>query len=126
MSGLLIEGTKDSPLMRMTSGSKLLTIEGRSFPEDSFAFYDKLLDWVNDHPTEWSEGGKVKFFLTYVNSTSAIMLSRILMRIKELAGSAEVRVEWKYYEDDESMEELGVKLRETSQLGFDFDPVSED
>jgi hypothetical protein len=126
MSGIQITGTKDSPSITMHPGSGILDIQGRSFPEDSFAFYEKILEWINKNPDEFKSGMQVHFFLTYVNSTSAIMLSRMLTRVKEFANNAAVSVTWKYYADDESLEELGYKLSETSGLKFEFSPVDEE
>lgn len=126
MSGLQITGTKDAPSITLLPGSGKLEIQGRSFPEDSFAFYEKILEWINKNPGEFSNGVHVYFFLTYVNSTSAIMLSRMLAKLKEFAQGKTVKVAWKYYVDDESLEELGYKLSETSGIPFDFNPVNEE
>lgn len=126
MSGIQITGTKDSPSIALQSGSGTLDIQGRSFPEDSFAFYEKILDWINKNTSEFSSGVRVNFFLTYVNSTSAIMLSRMLTRLKEFTKDDQLKVTWKFYADDESLEELGYKLSETSGLKFDFNPIQEE
>jgi len=124
--GLQIQGTKDSPFITLHPGSGMLDIQGRSFPEDSFAFYEKVLEWINNNSGEFASGVSVNFFLTYVNSTSAIMLSRMLGKLKEFAKDKTVKVSWKYYVDDESLEELGYKLSETSGIAFDFNPVDEE
>ncbi|MFI5205255.1 MAG: DUF1987 domain-containing protein [Flavobacteriales bacterium] len=126
MTGLQITGTKDSPSITLHPGSGMMEIQGRSFPEDSFAFYEKILEWINKNPGEFASGVHVNFFLTYVNSTSAIMLSRMLGKLKEFASDKTVKVNWKYYVDDESLEELGYKLSETSGIAFDFSPVDEE
>lgn len=126
MNALQLEGTKDSPAVKMKPGSRQFSVAGRSFPEDSFSYYEKILGWINANPSEFSNGLTVSFFLTYVNSTSAIMLSRMLNRMRELAGTHEVKVLWRYYADDESMEELGHKLSETSGMPFQFDPTEEE
>jgi hypothetical protein len=126
MSGLNIEGTKDSPSIKLQAGSGLIEILGRSFPEDSFAYYDTGWEWINKNPGEFVSGVHVNFFLTYVNSTSAIMLSRMLAKLREFAKDKGIKVTWRYYADDESLEELGYKLSETSGITFTFNPVAEE
>ena len=76
-------------------------LEGESYLENTWEFYDKLTNWLKQY-TETKQAITFSFKLTYFNTSSSKGILDILFLLKdyELAGG-EVNVKWHYPEDDE-------------------------
>ncbi|MBI4647060.1 MAG: DUF1987 family protein [Bacteroidia bacterium] len=47
MEPILIEATNRTPYVCFDSDKNIFIIEGRSYPEDAFSFYQPILNWLN-------------------------------------------------------------------------------
>jgi len=76
-------------------------LEGESYLENTWEFYDKLTNWLKQY-TETSKAITFSFKLTYFNTSSSKGILDILFLLKdyEIAGG-QVKVKWHYPEDDE-------------------------
>ena len=104
------EKTKTTPYVRIDQGE--ITIQGRSIPEDSFEFYEPVVEACQKYIIKPAKHTEVKIHLEYVNSGSKKYLTNILtvLEASYLDGNG-YSVTWIYESDDEAMLDLGKDLK---------------
>ena len=108
--GFLVEETKTTPYIKIEKG--LITIKGRSIPEDSFNFYDPVMKACDEYVSDPPKLTEIAIHLDYVNSGSKKYLTNILtvFETNYLKGF-HYNIVWKYDSDDEAMFDLGIDLK---------------
>ena len=108
METIKIQGTDDTPGIIFDVENNVFQISGRSMPEDVTAFYEPLLDWLDDF-SEIAKGKIVfEFKLEYFNTASSKLLLDVLMKLEDMFEEGkEISVKWYFPDDDEDMEEAG-------------------
>lgn len=127
MENLKIEGTKQSPFVDFNADTGKLELSGRSIPENSFEFYNPLLEWLMEYAKSPKEETVLKVYLEYFNTSSSKYILEVLKKLKDVAKAdgAEVKVDWCYDEDDEEMMETGEDYEDVTGLDFDYHEVEE-
>jgi len=127
MEHLRIEGTKQSPLVDFNAETGKLELSGRSIPENSFEFYNPLLEWIGEYAKTPKEVTVLKVYLEYFNTSSSKYILEVLKKLKEVlkADGAEVKIDWCYDEDDEEMMETGEDYEDVTGLEFDYHEIEE-
>ncbi len=105
-----IKETKTTPLIHIDKGE--ITIRGRSIPEDSFEFYEPVIDACKKYVENPPNHSDINIHLDYVNSGSKKFLTNILTVFENsyLNGNDYV-INWYHDEDDEAMLDLGKDLK---------------
>lgn len=116
MQDLILERTAKTPQVEFLALEKRLTLAGRSIPENSIQFYDKLLEWTNDFCSSKPGQVEVHVKLEYFNTSSSKCLMDLLKRIEQCDCQSEVF--WYYEEEDEDMQEAGEDYAAIIQLPF--------
>ncbi len=120
METIKIQGTEDTPRIILDADKELLEISGRSLPEDVAAFYEPVLNWLNEYSESPNEKTVFNFKLTYFNTASSKLLLDILMKLEELHDKGnDVLIRWHYPEDDEDMEEAGEEYADIVDVPFE-------
>lgn len=120
METIKIQGTEDTPRIILDADKELLEISGRSLPEDVTAFYEPVLNWLNEYAEKPNAKTIFNFKLTYFNTASSKLLLDILMKLEELHEKGhEVLIKWHYPEDDEDMEEAGEEYADIVDVPFE-------
>lgn len=120
METIKIQGTEDTPRIILDAEKELLEISGRSLPEDVSAFYEPVLNWLNEYAENPNDKTIFNFKLTYFNTASSKLLLDILMKLEELHEKGhEVLIRWHYPEDDEDMEEAGEEYADIVDVPFE-------
>ena len=120
METIKIQGTEDTPRIILDAEKELLEISGRSLPEDVAAFYEPVLNWLNEYSESPNEKTVFNFKLTYFNTASSKLLLDILMKLEELHEKGnDVLIRWHYPEDDEDMEEAGEEYADIVDVPFE-------
>ena len=83
METIKIQGTEDTPKIILDADNKVLEISGRSLPEDVTAFYEPVLNWLNEYSENPNDKTVFNFKLTYFNTASSKLLLDILMKLEE-------------------------------------------
>lgn len=127
MEHLKIEGSKQSPYVDFNADTGKLELSGRSIPENSFEFYNPLLEWLMEYAQNPKPLTILKVYLEYFNTSSSKYILEVLKKLKEVlkADGAEVKVEWCYDEDDEEMMETGEDYEDVTGLEFDYKEIEE-
>lgn len=122
MENLKIEGTKQSPFVDFNQTTGFLEISGRSIPENSFEFYNPLLEWLMEYAQNPKGKTTLKIYLEYFNTSSSKYILEVLKKLKEILKSpgAEVQVDWYYDEDDDEMLETGEDYEDVTGLNFEY------
>jgi len=97
-----------------------MEISGRSLPEDVAAFYEPILDWLDEYAESPNAKTVFDFKLVYFNTASSKLLLDILLKLEDLADEGnDVLVRWHYPEDDEDMEEAGEEYADIVDVPFE-------
>ena len=120
METIKIQGTEDTPKIILDADNKIMEISGRSLPEDVAAFYEPVLNWLNEYSENPSDKTVLNFKLTYFNTASSKLLLDILMKLEEMHENGNnVLIRWHYPEDDEDMEEAGEEYADIVDVPFE-------
>lgn len=116
MEDLIIDKTAKTPEVEFLVLEKKLTLSGRSIPENSIQFYERLLTWTHDFCATNPGAMEVHVKLEYFNTSSSKCLMDLLKRVEQCECGGEVY--WYYEEEDEDMQEAGEDYSAIIQLPF--------
>lgn len=107
MENIIITTEKETPYIpnvNFDAKTGNCVIEGESFMDNTFEFYNPLIEWIIKYTEEIDMALTLKIRLTYFNtSTSRILLELLeVLRDYEESGGA-VEVNWFCSEDDPDM-----------------------
>ncbi len=109
MEDLLIEPTKNTPLVDF-SGSGKMVLAGNAQAENAREFFDPVVDWITDLRIESVDFDVV---LDYINTASAKRLLEILRKLDTNTFIKSLKINWYYDKDDEDHLETGQILSDT-------------
>jgi len=113
------EGGIDTPLINFDATTGILSIEGKSFPPDIFAFYDEVVDWLKEYIKKPAKKTILRLKLDYFNTSSSKVLMDILYLLEEFYNKKnDVLIEWYYQDDDEDMMETGQEYAQLINVPF--------
>jgi len=105
MNAIRLIGTDDTPGVVLDKEAGKFELSGRSMPEDVVAFFQPILDWIEDYKDSPNSKTVFDFKLTYFNTASSKLLMDILMMLEEMHEDGhEVLAKWHYPSDDEIVE----------------------
>jgi hypothetical protein len=116
MRPLIIEETGYTPKVQFLIDG-LLSITGKSLPEDTAKFYEPLLLWINECNLDKVH---ITIRLDYMNSSSAHQISKFLMTTKDNPYIKQCFVDWYYEADDEDSLDFGKELEYLTDFKFKF------
>lgn len=107
MNELRIEETQYTPeVVFLPNGT--LSIRGRSYPENTFIYYEPVLEWLKDYfNDEPAEKTVLEMEISYFNSSSSKVLFDLLDILDAQKEQHSIQVNWIYHPDNESAEEAG-------------------
>lgn len=73
MKNINLVRTDDSPKVIMDFEKKLIEFEGECYPENTFEFFEPILEWLNDYLKK-DKAMNINFKLTYFNSATTQIL----------------------------------------------------
>ncbi len=121
MDNLIKDGNKQHPQIDFNAQTGQLEISGRSIPENSYDFYNPLLQWLEQYQDQPQKETQLKIYLEYFNTSSSKYILEVLKKLKEIekSGSA-VTIAWHFDMDDEEMMETGEDYEDITGLNFNF------
>lgn len=111
MIPLHIQATSTTPEVLIDPTTGVIRIEGSSYPSHPEAFFQPLID----HVQQWADLGidelEVNFNLKYVNTSSSKYLLRLLQLVdKAYAPGKKFTLHWHYLEYDADIKEQGEMI----------------
>ncbi len=119
MAKYFFKGDSYYPNVNIDLDNNIFEIKGVSRSEDSFNFYNNILDWLTENIVKYNGELELKFQLTYINSASTKMILRmfkLLSQIQTDNSNVKFLVKWYYTSEDEDMLDVGSDLAELSGL----------
>lgn len=107
MENLIIEETKYTPKIDLNL-SGVISLVGKSYPENTFDFYEPMMSWVKEYfETSAQDKTVVNLEITYFNSSSSKLFFDFFDLLDENADDHNIEINWIFDEENESAEEAG-------------------
>lgn len=125
MKSISISSTKITPEVDFNSDTGVLTIKGRSLPEQAYGLYKPIIEWMDEYAEEPKSKTVFNINLEYFNSSSNKYILLMLKKLDNLFISGnQVEVNWYYDEDDEDSYETVSEYKEVLNLPINIIPES--
>ncbi|GJM61420.1 DUF1987 domain-containing protein [Persicobacter diffluens] len=121
MQDFIVEGSREKffiPNIKLSAEERRGTIEGESYLEEPYQFYEDIFKWVSVFFEEGGEEFNLDIKLTYFNTASSRALLDLFINLKALEDSNyNITVNWFYPDpDDEEMLMEAEDFIEESEL----------
>ena len=127
MNRLFIEQAKATPKVDFDPTSSTLRIEGQSYPENSFKFYEPVFAWVDEYLANNKEPLTVHITLSYLNTSSSKCMLMLLDKLEEAFRDGQALVvNWSCDADNESEWECAEEFKEEVTFPFNIIPLTEE
>jgi hypothetical protein len=122
---LKLKGSKESPEVVFDKDAKQFSISGRSLPEDSFQFYQPVIDWMKEYVKDPLPLTELHTHFEYFNSSSIKQLLILFKTIESLMDSGkEAKIIWKFDEEDDLMEIKGKEFKRMLKIPLELVEVA--
>ncbi|MDF9797292.1 hypothetical protein OKW21_002555 [Catalinimonas alkaloidigena] len=117
MNSLYQSKTPRTPEIILDPKNGIFEIEGRSIPENSVDFYQKVMQWMDAYRKEPNSHTKFVIKLEYFNTSSSKCLVDILRKLEKIyTDGNDVVLEWHYDDEDDDMRESGEDFEEILKI----------
>ena len=121
MNILNVQGSQSTPSIRGDWEHGVLTMEGDSYPENSFEFFGQVIDWVERYLKESSAPLTLELRLVYMNTSSVRAMMDIFDLLEDAHGQGRaVSVNWYYDPRNERVLHLADEFREDCSFPFEI------
>ena len=108
MESLHIEATKYTPEINLDNEVGVISMIGKSYPENTFEFYAPVMDWIKDYFDENAKDKTVvNIEIIYFNSSSSKLFFDFFDLLDKACEENAIEVNWIYDEENESAKESG-------------------
>lgn len=129
MKPLHIEQTSSTPGILFEQDRLRLRIIGQSYPDNAFAFYEPVFQWLDEYLTGYESSMLLELYfqVPYINagSTKCILLLLEKLTVAYRSGK-QVVVQWYYDGDNKVAQECAVNFQEGLELPFRLIPLEKD
>lgn len=127
MEKLFIEPTRTTPLIKFDPDEGILEMRGRSSPENSIQFYQRVLDNLDEYAETGGDSFTTNIAFEYFNTSSSKCLFDIFKRLSKIENAGkEITINWYFEEGDDDMMEAGEDYSDLLDLEFNFFEIDED
>lgn len=126
MKDLLIPANPElkTPLVDFKSSGQL-TIEGESISSNPVAFYEPVLNWLNELKESKPAEIVISMKLDYFNTSSSKIFYGLFKQLENFQKDGlNVKVIWKYEEGDEDMCQSGKDYSSIIKIPFEIVEIS--
>lgn len=121
MNALNIPAGASTPGISADWAAGLLVMRGDSYPENSFEFFDPIIQWIEDYLRLRSEALHLELRLVYMNTSSVKAMMDIFDMLEDAHGRGRaVSVAWYYDPRNERVLDLADEFREDCSFPFDI------
>ena len=121
MNALHIEGSQSTPRIVADWDQGRLTMQGDSYPENSFEFFGPVIDWIENYLNESAAPFCLELRLIYMNTSSVKAMMDIFDMLEEAHGRGRlVSVNWYYDPRNERVLDLADEFREDCSFPFEI------
>ncbi|MDF2569527.1 MAG: hypothetical protein K0R55_1131 [Sporomusa sp.] len=128
MDCLYINKTKSTPEIQFDPQKYKLRIEGQSYPENAFKFYEPLFAWLDEYLQQLEQEAvlEIYFHMPYINTSSSKCIMMLLEKLENAYHAGKkVAVRWYYDLENEIALECAEEFKEDLVLPFEISPVED-
>lgn len=108
MENLIIEETKYTPKITLEADTGVINMSGKSYPENTFEFYEPVMKWVEEYFTGNAKAKTtVNMEIIYFNSSSSKLFFDFFDLLEENKDDNNIEINWIFDEENESAQEAG-------------------
>lgn len=108
MEKFILNPSNYTPLVNFNNESGVLEITGTSTPEDSYNFFQPLVNWIELYTKSPALHTQLVFKMEYFNTSSTVFMLRIIKGVSKLSLEGKnVSIFWYHQDDDEDLIEAG-------------------
>lgn len=108
MENLTFDETKYTPKITLDVKKGLIEMIGKSYPENTFEFYQPIIDWMKEYfETSAQETTTVNMEIIYFNSSSSKLFFDFFDILEDVHEEHKLDINWIFDEENESAEEAG-------------------
>jgi len=129
MESLYVEKTKSTPEIQFDIRNNKLRIEGQSYPENAFKFYEPIFAWLDEHLQEFEREVvlEIYFYMPYINTSSSKCIMMLLEKLDNAYREGrKIAVRWYYDIENETALECAEEFKEDLTLPFESSPMREE
>lgn len=127
MEKIFIEPTRTTPQISFDPDQGVLEMKGRSSPENSIQFYQRILDNLDEYANSDAEEFTTNIAFEYFNTSSSKCIFDIFKRLSRIESSGKkITINWYFEEGDDDMMEAGEDYSDLLDLEFNFFEIEED
>lgn len=120
MDSLIIYPTRHTPEVNFDALSGTLVLKGGSIPENTYEFFEPILEWIDRYVENPQYSTILDVHLTYFNTTSSKHLLEMFRKMEVIHKKGkEVLVKWYYISEEEDMLEAGNDYRSIVKIPFE-------
>jgi len=124
MEPLTIKHTHNSLEVSLDASAGKLLFAGRSYPENSVAFFKPIMDWVEAYALNPNSKTECTCKLEYVNSASRKCFVDIFKILESIyKNEKEVTIVWTSDAGDDAMREMGEEYENMFKMKFVFEEM---
>lgn len=102
------EATRKTPYVKLDGTAGIIDINGRSIPENSLAFYEQILSWLEEYASSPSAKTVVTIQLEYFNTSSSKCILDLFKRLELISKMGNtIEINWYYEEHGDDIYEAG-------------------
>ena len=117
MEDINIVGQEDTPTIVLDKAAGTLVFSGTSAPEDATMFFQPIIDWLAQYPSDPLQDITFIFRMQYFNSATSTILFRIVCMIDDIKSKGiNAKIEWYFDELDKEMKYFGEDFEEILQF----------
>ena len=119
MNNIIIERKDDSPKVILDYENGLLEFEGECYPENTFEFFEAILEWIKEYfeTTDKNKKTTINFKLTYFNSATTQILFDIFDILDEYRDR-DITINWYYDKNNKG------SLTDYEEFSDEFDSLN--
>jgi len=121
-----IKATKSTPRIIFIEDSDTLEMSGESYPENSFAFFAPVFDWLHSEIPKL-ETLQFNVSVNYMNSSSTKCMLDILDLLNEaFEQGKKVSITWFYQAGNDRARDLAEEFKEDLSIPFMIQPFEKE
>jgi hypothetical protein len=121
MEPLILEGTVDTPAVKLDGTQGLIELKGKSSPENSVFYFKPIMEWLDGYVKTPAAITNVNIQLEYFNTSSSKCILNILRKLEVIHKEQKVvLINWYYEKGDVDMLEAAKDYESMIKAPFNL------